>query len=264
MRCRAPAPVYQTIALTLALASAAAAQVTYRAGFFVGAYHASVVDPVASELRYSGGGPALGLLLARAGARSVLELTADYQRSRLGSTLTGAGAARDVPRERATIAGLQARRLWAGRPLAGGRLRPGVAFRGEVAVRDHWYAEPPVAFTYLLGAGALGPAAAWSRPFAGGELSADAALPLLGVVYRPYSDAESVGGDRLRFRLATLDRLRAPAAGATWAVPFRRGGRARAVAAWRFHYLRYRDYTVYREARQSLTASVELPLGGRP
>ena len=40
--------------------------------------------------------------------------------------------------------------------------------------------------------------------------------------------------------------------------------RLRAVAAWRFGYLRYHDQTVYRQAKQTLSAGVELPLGGRP
>lgn len=260
MTFRACAPLCSTIAIVLALPLGAPAQTSYRVTAFGGAYHASLVDPISSQLRYSGGGLALGLAAARETPGSVLDLAAEYQRSHLGSALTGSG---DLPREVALFAGVQARRLWAGRGLAGGRLRAGVALRGELALRDHWYSEPPVAFSYLIGMVALGPAAEWTRPLGKGELRVQALLPVAGVVYRPYCDVESVDGNRLEFRLAALNRLRAPAGGIDWAVPLGLGG-VRAVAGWRFSYLRYRDYTVYREARQTLAASLELPLGGRP
>ena len=256
---RACALLSLLFAFPLARPPQSVAQTTHRVAFSGGAYHTSLVDPVSSELRYSGGGPAYGLSLARETPRSVLGLTAEYQRSELTSTLTGS---ENLPREQATMAGVQARRLWAARALAGGWLRPGIVLHGEIAVRDHRYAEPRVAFSYLVGMLAVGPALGWTRPLPVGELRADAVLSLAGIVYRPYSDVESVDGDRLRFRIVAVNRLQAPSGGLSWAVPVLPGGRARALAGWRFSYLRYRDYTVYRQARQNVFAAVELPLGG--
>ncbi len=231
----------------------------------LGAAHASVLDPVASPLRYSGAGAALALAYRRESAAGAFDLGVDLQAARMASVLS---ATPGGPRETSAFAAASATLL---RRVAGARLtgpRPtgtvlllGADLRVDVSVRDHRYSEPALDFGYGLALAALGPAARL-RVARGrvGELRADAAAPLVGVALRPYADLAYVRAG-IHPRAAAPPDLAGAGAGLAWALPL---GRARVVLGWRLDWLRYRDADLYRAARQRIGAGVELPLGGGP
>src|SRR5512142_2983232 len=66
----------------------AAASGRSRLAFELGAAHASVLDPVASPLRYSGAGAALALAFRRESPTAAFDLGVDVQAARMASVLT--------------------------------------------------------------------------------------------------------------------------------------------------------------------------------
>lgn len=229
-----------------------------------GAAHATVLDPLASPMRYGGGGPGAGLSFAHVTRQGALELSVETALPQLRSALS---AQPEGPREATVFTA--ARALWlrrlgrseAAAPAArAGGLLLGVEARFEGSLRDHRYREPALHFFYGLALASLGPAARW-RSATGwrGELSVELAAPLLGVAYRPYGDLAYIRSG-IRPRLAAPPSLTALDGGAAWAVPLGRSG-ARAVAEWRLAYLRYRDHDLYRSARQRLGLGLDLPTG---
>ncbi len=231
----------------------------------VGAAHASVLDPVASPLRYTGGGAAAAMGYRHGSAAAAFELGAEFQAERLLSALSGPT---QKPREMAAFAALTARALrrvagtgGTGPSASGLALLLGAEARLDVAARDHLYSEPALDFGYGVALAALGPALRLrlARGRAG-ELSADAAAPLVGVALRPYGDLAYMRSG-LHPRGAAAPRLAGLNAGLLWAVPLG-SWRSRLLLAWRLDWLRYRDADLYRAARQRLDAGIELPLGG--
>lgn len=227
----------------------------------IGFAHASVLDPVASPLRYTGGGAGAAIGYRRASARATLELGAEVQAERLLSRLSDPTG---KPRETAAFGAVTTRALWrvAGAGgAAGPALLVGAEARLDVSARDHLYSEPALDFGYGLALAALGPAARL-RLAAGraGELSADAAAPLVGLALRPYGDL-AYARSGLHPRVAAPPRLAGLDAGLTWAVPLG-ASRSRLLLAWRLDWLRYRDADLYLAARQRVGLGVELPLGG--
>ncbi len=232
----------------------------------LGPAHASLLDPVASPMRYSGAGAGAALTYRRESAGGTFELGGDVQAERLLSALSDDAGG---PRETGAFAAVSARLL---RRVAGAHdasTRPagttfslGAELRLDVSARDHRYSQPALDFGYGLALAALGPAARL-RVARGrlGELRADAAAPLLGVALRPYGDLAFVRAG-VHPRAVVPPDLAAFDTGLAWAVPLG-ASRARLVLGWRLDWLRYRDADLYHAARERLGAGLELPLGGQ-
>ena len=227
----------------------------------LGATHASVLDPVASPMRYSGAGIAGALELRRQGRGSQFEVGAELEANHLTSSLS---AVEGGPRELAGFGALHGRWL---RQLGGGAdgrreriaLLLGAQASLQLSARDHFYARPALDFGYGLALAELGPAARLRLARAlGGELSLDAAAPLVGVALRPYGDLDyTLGG--LTPRLAAPPRLAGFDSSLRYTLPL--GSGPRLELQWLLGYLRYRDAELYRAARQRLRAGLEIPLG---
>ncbi len=235
------------------------------------AAHATVLDPLASPMRYGGAGPGAAAAFLHGSPGGALEVSLEVSAPRLRSALSSAP---NGPRESTLFAALRAvwlRRLGgadeangadgANRAHGSGFL-VGAEGRFEGSVRDHRYRKPALDFFYGLALASLGPAARW-RADGGrrGELSVEVAAPLVALAYRPYCDLGYVRSG-VHPRVAAPPVLGAVDAGAAWAVPLSRSG-ARAVAEWRLAYLRYRDHDLYRSARQRVGLALDLPTGYR-
>jgi hypothetical protein len=224
--------------------------------------HASVLDPVASPLRYTGSGLALQTGLSRASGDDtrLIELALEAEAPRLGSALSSTN---DGPREQMAFGALHltaVRRLGAG--VLPGALFLGAQARLEGTLRSHRYTEAAQDFYFGWAFAAVGPAAVWRFERAnGGGLRLDAAAPLVGLVYRPYGDL-AYARNGIHPALAAPPALVGLDAGARWTVPLgARVAGARAVLEWRLSYRQYRDHELYRAARDRLGVSLELPLG---
>ena len=243
----------------------AAVRVRSRLVLEVAAAHASVLDPVASPLRYTGAGAGALLGYRRETPGGALELAVELQADRLDSGLSDDAGG---PHEDGAFGAVTARllRRVAGRhdltPGAHGTaLLLGAEARLDLDVRDHFYSLPALDFGYGLALATLAPAARLqvARGRAG-ELRADLAAPLLGVALRPYGDLAYVHGG-LHPRLAAPPALAGLGVGIGWAVPLG-ATRARLLLDWRLDALRYREADRYRAAHQRLGLGLELPLGG--
>ena len=238
---------------------------THRLSLSLAYAHASVLDPVASPLRYTGSGLALQMGFSRTSADDarLIELVLEAEAPRLGSALSSAD---DGPREQMAFGALHltgVRRLGAG--VLPGALLLGAQARLEGTLRSHRYAGPSQDFYFGWAFAAVGPAAVWRFERAsGGGLRLDAAAPLLGLCYRPSGDL-AYARNGIHPTLAAPPELAGLDAGARWTVPLRargvRGAGARAVLEWRLSYRQYRDHELYRAARDRLGAALELPLG---
>jgi len=246
---------------TLASAqSPAAASARTGISIQLGAAHASVLDPVASPLRYSGAGIAGALELRHEGRRTAVEVGVELEGNHLTSSLSSAAGG---PREVAGFGALHGRWL---RRVAGGdgdrlSLQLGAEARLDASVRDHFYTQPALDFGYGLALAGVGPAARLrlARTL-GGELRLDVAAPLGGVALRPYGDLDyALAG--LKPRLALPPDLSGLEGGVRYTLPLRSGPRLE--LQWLLSYLRYNDAELYRAARQRVSAGIEIPLGAR-